>query len=345
MGCEVTATGSASSSTTTPKPGTTVGKKPVPVPRGGTGGIVRDWRTGRIGGAARFMIEPSIGPKGTVVNLYGTFRPALGGGPVACTFAGAQPMSPYFVSLRRMIVRVPDDARSGPVTCEVGKERLFTGRFVVTAEVADIFVPVDEEQGLLGAVWKIPAGTDKLPDFASLGDPIGTFVVPTIYTSARPFNAGFPGVESEGEAVKEWYAVRYVGLVNATREAEYTFRMESSDGAKLYIDDKLVIDNDGVHGPTAKEGMITLPKGKHRIVVEYFKTAGAQIALTLSWKRGSNEFTSVAKHSLSRYAVEYDCSAQPLTMACCKALTPACRMCAERQRVAMDSWRAQCTGN
>lgn len=313
-----------------------------PKPRGPVDSRARDWRRGRLGGAAKFAIEPSIGPVGTVVNIYGTFRPAFAGGAVTCTFSGAQPTSPYFVSMRRMVVGVPQGAKSGPVRCRVGNEVLWRGRFFVTAEMPDIFVPINEEEGVLGAVYRIPAGTSKLPDFKTLGAPIGTFVVPTVHITPRTFRAGFPGVETEGEVLREWYAIRYVGLIDATREADYTFKLKNSDGAKLYIDDKLIIDNDMRHPPTEKEGTVKLTQGKHRIVVEYFKSTGDQIALELWWKRGVNPFSGVAKHSLSRYSVEYECAQQPVTFGCCKAMTPACRMCAQRQKAIMDAWRRQC---
>lgn len=306
------------------------------------GSVVIDWRRGRIGSAARFTIEPSMGPAGTVVNIFGDFRPAVGGGAMTCTFAGASAVNPYFVSLRRVVVRVPEGAQSGVASCTVGNQTLWSGRFTVTPKLDDIFVPMDEESGVLGAVYRIPQGTSRLPDFGTLGDPIGTFVVPTIHVSPRNFDRGFPGLDAQGATVKDWYALRYIGLVDATREADYTFKLKASDGARLYVDDKLVIDNDGVHPPQDKEGTIHLTQGKHRIVVEYFKASGAQIALELWWKRGNNPFSGVAKHSLSRYSVEYNCSAEPIGVMCCKAMTAECRMCAERHEAAMAAWRQQC---
>lgn len=334
--------GAVTTKTTTTASGTIGTSAPKPRDPGKDGGIVRDWRSNQIGSAGKFAIEPSIGPAGTVVNIYGMFRPAVRGGAVTCSFAGAQPANPYFVSIRRIVVRVPESAKSGAVSCSIQGKTLWNGRFVVTQKLDDIFVPTDEQQGVLGAVYRIPQGTSRLPDFRTLGDPIGTFVVPTVHVSPRNFDRGFPGVDA-GQPIKEWYAIRYVGLIDVTREMEYTFKLKNSDGARLYIDDKLVVDNDGVHPTTEKEGRIQLTQGKHRFVVEYFKGSGAQIALEVWWKRGVNDFSGVAKKSLSRYAVEYDCSAKPLAIMCCKAMTTSCRMCAERQRAAMDAWKLQCT--
>ena len=40
----------------------------------------------------------------------------------------------------------------------------------------------------------------------------------------------------------------------------YRFRLRSDDGSKLYIDDQVVVDNDGVHGEETKEGNDTFPR-------------------------------------------------------------------------------------
>jgi hypothetical protein len=305
--------------------------------------VVRD-RRGRLGRAASFAIEPTIGPAGTAVNIYGQFRPgARAKGPVECTFTGAKPVSPFYVSLRRMILIVPDGARTGPVRCAVGKQELWAGHFAVTPRLDDIFLPTTEEEGLLGAVYKLPPNTRRLPNFDTLGEPFATFVMPALQVLPREFKAGFPGLSTGGEPLLEWFAIRFVGQIDVTRTAEYAFRLTSDDGAKLYIDDQLVINNDGIHPPTAKEGTIHLTEGKHDIVVEYFQGPRHSMALLLQWKRGNNPFSAVAAKSLSRYTDELDCSERPMVF-CCQANTPACQDCKARAQAAVDVWDRQCKG-
>lgn len=303
--------------------------------------VVRN-RRGRIGGAAVFAIEPTAGPVGTAVNIYGRFvGVGKAGGPVMCKFAGTKAVSPYYVSLRRMILIVPEGARTGPVRCTVGKKQLWAGKFAVTPKLDDIFLPTTEDQGLLGAVYRIPPNTQKLPDFASLGEPFATFVMPALQVLERDFKVGFPGLSDDGKPLLEWFAIRFVGQIEATRAAEYTFRMTSDDGAKLYIDDQLVIDNDGVHPATPKEGSVELGEGKHDIVVEYFQGPRYKMALLLQWKRGNNPFSAVPAKSLSRYTGEVDCSERPVVF-CCQAQTPQCGDCRSRAQVVMDHWQSQC---
>jgi hypothetical protein len=290
--------------------------------------VTRD-RRGRLGRAAAFAIEPTTGPVGTAVNIYGQFQPgARAKGPVECAFTGAKPVSPYYVSLRRMILIVPEGARSGPVRCTVGQQELWTGRFAVTPRLDDIFLPTTEEEGLLGAVYKLRPNTRRLPSFDALGEPFATFVMPALQVLPRDFKAGFPGLSADGEPLVEWFAIRFVGQIDVTRTAEYTFRLTSDDGARLYIDDQLVIDNDGVHPPVAKDGSIQLTEGKHDIVVEYFQGPRYSMALLLQWKRGNNPFSAVPAKSLF----------------CCQARNQACQDCKTRAQAAVSAWERQCRG-
>jgi hypothetical protein len=62
---------------------------------------------------------------------------------------------------------------------------------------------------------------------------------------------------------------------------EYGFRISSDDGAKLVIDGKLIIDNDGQHPPKEASGKVQLGAGDHDMVLEYFQGPRYQINLQL----------------------------------------------------------------
>ena len=60
--------------------------------------------------------------------------------------------------------------------------------------------------------------------------------------------------------------------------------MKSDDGSNLYIDNKKIINNDGLHGSgTAKYAKKKLVKGQHNLRVEYFESGGHQ-SCQVSWK-------------------------------------------------------------
>lgn len=56
----------------------------------------------------------------------------------------------------------------------------------------------------------------------------------------------------------------------------YFFKVLSDDGSRLFIDDELVVNNDGLHDIEAVEGQIPLEKGFHSIQIWYFEASGAE---------------------------------------------------------------------
>ena len=58
--------------------------------------------------------------------------------------------------------------------------------------------------------------------------------------------------------------------------------MLADDGARLYLNNEVVIDNDGVHDARAVSGSATLTRGVHDIKVEYFQGPRFTVALVLA---------------------------------------------------------------
>jgi hypothetical protein len=89
------------------------------------------------------------------------------------------------------------------------------------------------------------------------------------------------------------------GFVKAAAAGEYGFRLISDDGSMLWIDGALVVDHDGLHGATPKEGSIKLAAGEHALQVRYFQGTG-DATLRLEWKPpGSGDFVLAPKEALS----------------------------------------------
>jgi fibro-slime domain-containing protein len=84
------------------------------------------------------------------------------------------------------------------------------------------------------------------------------------------------------------YSVEWTGYIDMLETAAYTFFLESDDGSWLFINDKLVVDNGGMHGLVQKEGKTRLRKGVHPIKIRYFQ-AGGYAVLRLFWKREEEE--------------------------------------------------------
>jgi hypothetical protein len=130
--------------------------------------------------------------------------------------------------------------------------------------------------GLLGVIYHIRPFSKFLPDFQWL-DPLGVIYTSTLNVSPRGFREGFPGVTDR----YEWFAIDYSGRFWIEKPGLYRFELTSDDGSKLYVDGRLVVNNDGVHPPETRIGALTLEGGIHQIRVSYFQGPRDQVALVL----------------------------------------------------------------
>ncbi|MFM6953758.1 MAG: PA14 domain-containing protein, partial [Sphingobacteriaceae bacterium] len=65
------------------------------------------------------------------------------------------------------------------------------------------------------------------------------------------------------------------GFLQAAEDGVYSFTLSSDDGSALWIDDKLVVDNDDKHAAFSLTGAVRLQKGYHKIQVKYFQAGGS----------------------------------------------------------------------
>ncbi len=100
---------------------------------------------------------------------------------------------------------------------------------------------------------------DQLPDFAKL-KPLATGTIAGFDLSAARRGSN--------------YALKFDAVLKIDREATYTFSLTSDDGSRLYVDDKLVVNNDGIHPPQLRKGRAKLSKGIHKVTVAFFQGGG-----------------------------------------------------------------------
>jgi hypothetical protein len=106
---------------------------------------------------------------------------------------------------------------------------------------------------------------------------VGTIYTASLNIPPQDFQQGFPGVSKRFE----WFAIDYTGRFWMPKPGVYRFALTSDDGSKLYIDDELVVDNDGQHPPVTESANIRLGGGIHRIRVSYFQGPRFHVALQL----------------------------------------------------------------
>ena len=130
--------------------------------------------------------------------------------------------------------------------------------------------------GLKGKIYFLPENTSSLPNFDTMAS-MGTIYAHELNIPNRSWSTGFPGVPDRFE----WFGIEYKGYFSVKKAGHYTFRLNSDDGAKLYIDDSLVVNNDGQHPVSSASWSFDLDGSEHSIRVQYFQGPRFYIALQL----------------------------------------------------------------
>ncbi len=91
------------------------------------------------------------------------------------------------------------------------------------------------------------------------------------------------GFEIKNARRSSGFGFAFSGTVTVETEGRHTFHVRSDDGSRLYIGGKLVVDNWGDHGPQEIGGSVTLSKGDHPILLNYFNNGGGA-DLAVAWE-------------------------------------------------------------
>ena len=114
-------------------------------------------------------------------------------------------------------------------------------------------------------------------------------------------SSGFvPNITLVNKTQTEKYAFMWEGFIRIDAGGTYTFRSNSDDGSKVYINTPYsyyatpVVNNDNTHGATTpQDGPIYLAPGVYPIIITYFQKTSSS-SITISWKKpGSNSFVAI----------------------------------------------------
>lgn len=97
-----------------------------------------------------------------------------------------------------------------------------------------------------------------------------------------------PEPSIEGAKQEDHFGYIFFGLINVPEDGVYTFQTRSDDGSVLYIDNELVVNNDGSHAAIPATGRIALRKGFHAYKFLYFEDYEGE-HLSWAWKLPSTE--------------------------------------------------------
>ena len=62
-------------------------------------------------------------------------------------------------------------------------------------------------------------------------------------------------------------------FIKIPEDGVYQFFTSSDDGSQLFVENKLVVDNDGLHDVREEKGVLPLEAGFHPIAVTFFERA------------------------------------------------------------------------
>jgi cytochrome c len=163
-----------------------------------------------------------------------------------------------------------EDDGEGSVTKTASLSDIPAGKWLQNdATVAD----GDLSSGLLVNVYQLPKSPSALNE-------INFGAKPSLTATIAEINAG----NADFDPYKDNFAALATGYLYLEKDDNLVLQLSSDDGSRIYIDGKMLIDNDGPHGMDPKETEIALRKGFHPVQIEYFQGGGGR-GITLKWAR------------------------------------------------------------
>src|SRR5262249_38162654 len=109
----------------------------------------------------------------------------------------------------------------------------------------------DARPGLIGAYYDLRRAVTNTPSLDPAEQPVLVRVDPMV---------NFPLTDGRfyGTPLRENFFVRWTGRIRIAQPGRYTFYVNADDGAQLFIGDRLVVDNGGLHAMQEKSGEVEL---------------------------------------------------------------------------------------
>lgn len=151
-----------------------------------------------------------------------------------------------------------------PTTCTVRAVAIKNGN--CSTETGNfLYAAVPEGQEAVSYKLYRNCYDEVLPNFSRLGRPAAEGMVSAFSLEDLPFSPD-----------EDDFAVLFSAKVRIAKAGNYKFELSSDDGSRLYVDGKLVVDNDGSHTLTTKYGFAELSEGIHEVRIEYFEDCEGQ---------------------------------------------------------------------
>lgn len=173
-------------------------------------------------------------------------------GQIRFTLNGGPPQKNSQVFLRPVVLSENTVVKSGVFVNNVLSSGISEAYYRI--KPSGLKEPVSFEAFYLENLSFIPALENKIPDVQG-----STFEISS---------------EEVHQFIRPNTVFRFRSNLRIRSTDNYKFAIRSDDGSQLFIDNKLVIDNDGDHGVRSKTGNIDLYSGDHSLEVLWFNAGG-----------------------------------------------------------------------
>ncbi len=176
-------------------------------------------------------------------------------------------------------------------TTPTQKSRKYTGQFDITKDTTlkirafkDGRASLTNTAVLTKAVMVEAVNPGKVEPGLAYTYYEGTFATMSDFEGTDPVETGVAEqVDLSIRKKDSFFAYEFKGYINIPQDGRYTFFLNSNDGSKLFIDNRTVVNSDGLHPTMELFNTIPLKKGMHPIRVQYFQNGGV-LDLEFKWE-------------------------------------------------------------
>ncbi|MDA9554908.1 family 20 glycosylhydrolase [Pelobium sp.] len=219
---------------------------------------------GRLDQTSTFYRVPEvIGAKDTSINVNGEytfdFKPSVKGAQIYYTIDGYTPNQTTELYTAPFVVKVPK-GEVRPIKARVitpsGKMSAITTTWLINKDTLAADTSIS------------PKNSGTLKYYYVPGKFSNTLEIDTNLATQKGLASQVSIYKIQNKARE--YGLVFTGYFRVNENANFEFSLNSDDGSKLFIDNELVIDNDGKHARYEKSAGVLLKAGLHKIKVTYF---------------------------------------------------------------------------
>lgn len=176
------------------------------------------------------------------------------------TLDGSEPTKESPVFSTPMTITTPTVIKAREIVPNGRMGQVYEGHFIKQQPLDPVSLQAGR-QGLSFQYFKLDEPINATTDLAGL-TPTETGRIETI---AFPY-----------DDLPEAFGLIFSGTIKVPADGVYAFFVLSNDGSRLFVDSRLIVENDGWHGANEKRGQIALKAGLHSIRTDYIQAGGGK---------------------------------------------------------------------